>query len=260
MQKYKIIIAYDGTDYFGWQRQPEGVPTVCGQIEKIFKVVFKKDVALSGASRTDCGVHAMGQAATFNIDFEITPEKLLYVLNSSLPGDIFIRKLEPVSQDFNIHRNVESKTYYYHFFLKRPLPFVQRYGWHCEFPINIEKLKQALSVFMGTHDFRSFCTGDEREDTVRTIDNIYVEYLHRFNAYRIVVQGPGFLRYMIRRIVGAAIEVAKEKSKDKEQNYLVRPEIDIEYLKKALEEKNPAQPYLPNAPSKGLLLYKIKYK
>lgn len=247
MQKYKIIVSYDGTDYFGWQRQPEGVPTVCGQIEKTFKAVFKKEIAISGASRTDCGVHALGQTATFNLDFDIPQEKLLSALNSNLPGDILIRKLELVSQDFNVHKNVDTKIYYYHFFTKMPLPFVQRYGYYYRFPIDLDKLKEALTVFAGTHDFRSFCSGDEHEDTVRQVNNIYLDHIPKYNAYRIVVEGPRFLRYMIRRIVGACIEAAS------------RDDMEIQYLKNALLEKNPAQPFLPNAPAKGLLLYKIKY-
>lgn len=247
MQKYKMVISYDGTDYFGWQRQLENVPTVCGQIEATLKHVFHKKINVQGASRTDCGVHALGQVVSFSVDFDIKPEKLIYALNSNLPADIFVRKLEPVSQDFNIHKNVELKIYYYHFFTSRPLPFVQRYGLHYRFPIDFEKLNRALNVFIGEHDFRSFCTGDERENTIRTIKTIYVESIDKYNAYRIVVEGPGFLRYMIRRIVGAALQVASSEH------------MDVDCLKIALKEKNPEQPLLPNAPAKGLLLYKIRY-
>jgi pseudouridylate synthase I len=247
MQKYKMIVSYDGTDYFGWQRQPENVPTICGQIEKTLAHVFHKKIALSGASRTDCGVHALGQTVSFSLDFDIKPEKILYALNSNLPEDIFIRKLEPVSQEFNVYKNVELKIYYYHFFTSRPLPFVQRYGYFYKHPIDFDKLERALNVFVGEHDFRSFCSGDERENTVRYIKTIYLEYVNKYNAYRIVVEGPKFLRYMIRRIVGAAIQVASQDA------------MDINYLKNALQEKNPEQPLLPNAPPKGLLLYKIKY-
>ena len=247
MQKYKMIVSYDGTDYFGWQRQLEHVPTVCGQIEKTLEHVFHKKIALSGASRTDAGVHALGQTVSFSLDFDIKPEKILYALTSNLPEDIVIRKLDPVSPEFNVHKNVELKIYYYHFFTSRPLPLVQRYGYFYRFPIDFDKLECALNVFVGTHDFRSFCSGDEHENTVRNIKSIYLEYLNKYNAYRIVVEGPGFLRYMIRRIVGAALQVAS------------RDDLDIAYLVNALQEKNPEQPLLPNAPSKGLLLYKIKY-
>lgn len=241
-----MIIAYDGTDYFGWQRQ-ENVVSVAGKIEATFLSVFNKKVNVHGTSRTDCGVHALGQVATFCLDFDVKTEKLMRALNTNLPSDIFIRSIEPVPLDHNVHKNVELKIYYYHFFLSQPLPFMQRFGLFYRYPVDIEKLKLALTVFEGTHDFRSFCSGYERENTVRTVKTIYLEYLNKYNAYRIVVEGPGFLRYMIRRIVGAALEVA------------ANPNLDIEYLRNALLEKNPEQPCLPNAHSKGLLLYKIKY-
>ena len=246
MQRYKIIVAYDGTDYCGWQRQ-KCVPSVAQRMEDTFLVVFDKKISFAAASRTDAGVHALGQVAVFRTDFSIDEKKMFFAWNNMLPPDIVIRKLELVSPDFNIHKDVELKTYYYHFFTKRPLPFVQRYGWYFRYPIDLKKLEKALQVFVGTHDFRSFCTGDERENTVRTIKTISLEYLRRYNMYRIVVKGPRFLKYMIRRIVGAALEVAS------------RPNLPIGYVSEVLQEKDPEQT-LPKASAKGLVLYKIKYK
>jgi len=246
MKKYKIVIAYDGTEYCGWQKQ-QCVPSVAQKLEDRFEQVFGKKISLMGVSRTDGGVHAMGQVASFRLDLDITQEKLMFAWNNVLPSDIMIRSIEEIPLDRNIHKNIVSKTYFYHFFTKRPLPFIQRYGWFYRYPVDIEKLKKALKVFEGTHDFRSFCTGDERENTVRTIETIYLEYYKRYNIYRIVVKGPKFLRYMIRRIVGAAIEVA------------ARENFDVSYLQKVLDEKDPEQ-ILPNAPAKGLMLYNIKYQ
>ena len=245
MKKYKIIVAYDGTDYCGWQKQ-KCVPSVAQRLEDTFNIVFEKPISLVGVSRTDAGVHALGQVASFRSDFQIEQEKMFFAWNNMLPPEIVIRSLECIPHDYNIHQHVKQKTYYYHFFTKRPLPFVQRYGWYYRYPIDIEKLKKTLQVFVGTHDFRSFCTGDEHEDTVRTIDSISLEYFSKFDAYRITVKGPRFLRYMIRRIVGAAIEVAS------------RDAMLVDYLQEVLQEKDPEQT-LPNAPAKGLLLYKITY-
>lgn len=245
MQKYKIIVAYDGTDYCGWQKQ-KCVPSITQKLEDTFAVVFEKSISIVGVSRTDAGVHSLGQVASFRSDFAITQEKMFSAWNNMLSPDIVIRDLQKIPQDESIHQNVVQKTYYYHFFTKRPLPFVQRYGWYYRYPIDIEKLQNALNVFIGTHDFRSFCTGDDREDTVRTIDEISLEHFTRFNAYRIVVKGPRFLRYMVRRIVGAVIEVASRRN------------LSIDYLQEVLDERDPEQT-LPNAPAKGLLLYKIKY-
>jgi len=246
MQRYKIIVAYDGTDYCGWQRQ-KCVPSVAQRLEDTFKIVFDKKISIAGVSRTDAGVHALGQVASFQTDIAIDPNKLFFAWNNMLPSDIVIRKLEPVGVDFSVHKNVVQKTYHYHFFTQRPLPFVQRYGWFYRYPVDMQKLEKVLRVFVGTHDFRSFCTGDEREDTVRIIETIYLEHYKRYNAYRVVVKGPKFLRYMVRRIVGAAIEVAS------------REHLSISGLQAVLDKKDPEHT-LPNAPAKGLMLYKVAYE
>lgn len=246
MLRLKIIVAYDGTDYFGWQVQPEQ-KTVAGMLQETFAYVFGSGIVISAASRTDAGVHALGQVAVFTTDLAIEPEQLRSAWQNVLPESILIRSIEAVSLDFNPRHRVKQKTYYYHFFQERPLPMVARYGFNYRFPVDIKKLHECLQVFVGTHDFRSFCTGDEYENTVRTIDSISIEYLHRFKSYRIIVKGPGFLRYMIRRIVGACLEVAS------------RDTLTIADLQKALEQKNPLQ-LLPTAPAHGLWLYKIVYQ
>ncbi len=245
MPKYKLIIAYDGTDYFGWQIQA-GHTTVTGVLQDTFKQVFGKDIHIAGASRTDAGVHALGQTAVFDTDLNLDPADLRNAWQNSLPEAILLREITSVPPDWNPRHKVKQKTYYYHFFQERPLPFAARYGWHYRYPVSLEKLNQCLNIFVGTHDFRSFCTGDDMESTVRTIDAVGVEFLNTFNAYRITIKGPGFLRYMIRRIVGACLEVAS------------RDTMTIDDLKIALEQKNPLQ-LLPTAPAKGLMLHDIMY-
>lgn len=245
MFKYKIIVAYDGTDYAGWQMQP-AYPTVTKILQDKFKSVFNKEIKITGASRTDAGVHALGQVASFYLDFEINSHDLLRAWNSKLPKDILIRKIELVSNDFHLRRNVKDKIYYYNILGSRPLPFFSRFGFNIKKSIDIEKLQACLDVFLGTHDFRSFCTGYDKENTIRTINSINIQYLKRYNLYQIKVVGPGFLRYMIRRIVGAATDVA------------CNPNKSISQLKVALEQKNPAQKF-PTAPACGLVLYKIIY-
>lgn len=245
MATYKIIVAYDGTDYYGWQYQPECI-TVVGMLQNRFKAVFKQDIYIIGASRTDAGVHALGQVALINTNLEIKSDKLLWAWNNLMPRDILIRKIEQVDSSFHPQRNVKQKTYYYHIFNKRPLPFFSRYGYYPKCSFCPEKLQQALNVFIGTHDFRSFCTGYDKENTVRTIDSIRVIYIKKFGVYRVEVIGHSFLRYMIRRIVGAALDIACSKTRD------------IEELIIALEQKNPEQNLL-TAPAHGLMLYKILY-
>lgn len=246
MAVYKMVVAYDGTAYHGWQRQPEDI-SVVQVLEQSFKAVFKQDISISGASRTDAGVHALGQVASFTLDMMIAPDRLKFAWNNNLPHDVLIVDIVLVSDAFNPRHGVVSKTYHYLFFTQRPLPFVQQYGWYFSRPVDLEILQQALQIFVGTHDFRSFCTGYDMHSTIRTIHSIHLEYDYAKQAHRIVVKGPGFLRYMIRRIVGAALAVA---SKD---------QFSCDDIIIALEKKDPAQ-ILPNSPAKGLLLYEIEYE
>jgi tRNA pseudouridine38-40 synthase len=246
MAYYKIILAYDGTAYHGWQKQVE-VSSIAGVLEKTFCTVFKQPVFVIGASRTDAGVHALGQVVLINTPLEIDPAILHKAWKNSLPSDIVIRSLSITDQMFHPQANVRQKTYYYHFFLEQPLPFVQKYGWYYRFPVDMDKLERILNLFVGTHDFRSFCSNEEWENnTIRTIDRISLEHIRYANVFRIAVSGQRFMRHMIRRIVGASIEAAS------------RAHISEAYINNVLAEKNPEQT-LPNAPAKGLVLYHIYY-
>jgi len=246
MTVYKIIVAYDGTAYHGWQYQTNNI-AVTQILQDSFEAVFKKQILISGASRTDAGVHALGQVACFSLDIKIAPGTLIFAWNNALPDDILVRDMKIVSDDFNPRHNVISKTYHYHFFINRPLPHVQRYGWYFPRTIDLDLLNQALQIFVGEHDFRSFCTGYDMRSTVREIHSIHLEYDNVMQAYRIVFKGPGFLRYMIRRIVGACLTVA---SKD---------DLSCNDILIAFEKKDPEQT-LPNSPAKGLRLIEIFYK
>lgn len=246
MKKYKIIVAYDGTDYHGWQIQPHNL-TICQILQDRFYSVFGKKIKIIGASRTDAGVHALGQVAMFNIDFIIDLDVLKMAWNNLLPDNIIIRKIDEVDELFHPQENVKQKTYYYHIFQNRPLPFISRYGYFPNKLLNENKLKDALQIFVGKHDFRSFCTGYEQESTIRTIDSIDIVKFKRFGVIRIEIKAQSFLRYMIRRIVGASLDIACSYSRS------------VNELQKALEQKNPEQQFT-TAPAKGLLLYKIIYK
>ena len=246
MTVYKFTVAYDGTAYHGWQWQSNNI-TVVQVLQDCFKAVFKQTISISGASRTDAGVHAVGQVACFSLDMKIAPETLKFAWNNALPDDILIKDISIAPDDFNPRRKVVSKTYKYHFFTERPLPLVQHCGWYFKRPIDFDALNQALQILVGEHDFRSFCTGYDMKSTVRRIDSIHLEYDTSMQAHIIVVKGPGFLRYMIRRIVGACLTVAS------------RDDLFPHDIKIALEKKDPEQT-LPNSPSKGLLLYEIIYE
>jgi len=247
MKIYKLTIAYDGSDYSGWQAQNHK-PSIAAALNHAFKKVFKTEIKVLGASRTDAGVHALGQVARIKTDLAIPAEKLKWAWNNALPADISIRSLELVDDSFNPFCNVAQKIYYYHFFVERPLPFTQRYGYFYPYKIDFDVLKKALQFFVGTHDFASFRSSEDlRENTIRTVDAITLEYLPRYKAYRITIKGQKFLRHMIRRIVGASLAVA------------TRGSDALSLLQKTMDARNPAHT-LPNAPAQGLMLYKIVYK
>lgn len=246
-KRYKAVIAYDGSDYHGWQAQTADYPTIAKTLQDTFAMVFGKTITLAGVSRTDAGVHAFGQVATFTTDLVLDAGTMRWAWHNRLPADIILRSLEVVEDHYNIYDDVVQKTYKYRIFGGRPLPFRQRYGWHVPQKIDQKKLHDALQIFVGTHDFRAFCSDDERgSDTIRTVDSVTVGFNERGKMYTIVVKGRSFLRYMIRRMVGAAVAVA------------LRPTLTPEYVRYVLERKNPEH-FLPNAPAKGLLLYRITY-
>ena len=247
MKTYKLIIAYDGSNYCGWQNQHHK-PSIAAALNNAFKTVFKTEIKVLGASRTDAGVHALGQVARIKTDLNIAPDKIIWAWNNALPADIMIRSLEVVDDSFNPFCNVQQKIYYYHFFIERPSPFIQRYGYFYPYKIDFDILKNALQFFVGMHDFCAFKSSeDTRSNTIRTIDTIKLEYFSRYKMYRITIKGQKFLRHMIRRIVGACLSVASKNNHT------------LELLQKIMAARNPRHT-LPNAPAQGLLLYKIIYK
>lgn len=247
MQKFKIVVAYDGTDFHGWQIQPEAV-TVVSCLQNTFKRIFNKEISVLGTSRTDAGVHALGQVATFYTDLPLSEEMIKKVWNNGLPQTILIRSLEKVDATFHPWSNVKQKIYYYHLFLKRPLPHVARYGWLYEFikSVDVDKFEDCLKVYQGTHDFASFCKLEEEKSTIRTIDEIRLEKLPHWSTLRVVVKSQGFLRFQIRRMVGYALDVAR------------RPDLSVDYLREVLASKNPQQT-LVKASGAGLCLRKVIY-
>lgn len=245
MPKYKVTVAYDGTDYAGWQAQP-GHTTVEGVIRTLFAKIFKTDCSVLAASRTDAGVHASGNVMRIETEIALDPQKLMYAFNNVLPADIVIKDV--VRDDaFHPFYNVASKEYHYHFFTKRPSPFVARYGWFVAQPIDYNKLQLVLELYRGTYDFSQFTsTGDTRIDKVRTIDAIYLEKDGLFGAERVVLVGKKFLHTMVRRMVGTALYVATQSH------------ACLDLVKKMLEEQLKTE-YTLKAPAQGLMLHAIKY-
>ena len=247
MPKYKLIIAYDGTDYHGWQSQPSK-PTIAGTLEASFETAFSTTTSIVGVSRTDTGVHALGQVGSTITNLEIDAQRLAFAWNNLLPKSIQIIACQRVADTYTPFANIVEKTYHYQFCLHRPLPALSRYCLHIPRPVDLDLLEQALQIFVGTHDFRAFSTGDDRgDDTIRTIESISTKHDDTHNSFIIVIKGPKFLRYMVRRIVGAAFDVASRK------------QFTVDSLHKALLSKDPNQRFV-TAPAHGLTLYNVRYK
>lgn len=244
MKRYKAIVAYDGTDYTGWIQQ-QNRPSIVQTLRDSFCKTFGSPVYILGASKTDAGVHALGQVAQCRTEVNIETARMCLAWNNALPPSIVIRSLV-VDEQFHPHHQVKQKIYYYHFFVRRPLPLVARYGYYVTYPLDLNRLKGALTLFEGTHNFSAFYTGNDRGDAVRTIDMIRLEYLPSYQAYRMVVAGERFLRHMVRRIVGAALAVASRgRITDADIRYALQTGV--------MHSK------LPTAPAQGLLLRKVIY-
>ncbi len=214
MKRYIIRVAYDGTAYAGWQVQPDAV-SVAGVLQKTFEAVFKEQCSVVGASRTDAGVHAYDQVARVTTSLDVSPAFIAHAWNNRLPGDIMIRQVAQADDQFHPQYHVAYKEYWYHCFWGRPLPFLARFGARLPEYIRSfdrELFEKTLKLFEGTHDFTSFARLEPGYNPVRTVDAIRVEQLPRYGAFRVVVRGEGFLRFQIRRMIGAALMVARDRA------------------------------------------------
>ncbi len=247
MRKLKIIVSYDGTDFHGWQIQPVAV-TVVSALEKTFLRVFGERISLVGASRTDAGVHALGQAAHFSTTLRLGCELIRKAWNGGLPPSIVIRKMDEVSAGFHACFDVTQKTYYYHLFTRQPLPFIARFGWFYGFihRVDFEKFQAGLQLFIGEHDFTAFCKLEGDKSPIRKIDAITVRRYNKWGVVQVEIRGKSFLRYQIRRMIGYTLDVAR------------RPELSVDYLEDVLKSRDSQQTLL-QADAQGLCLRKIVY-
>ena len=247
MRNIKITYSYDGSDFFGFQRQPNK-RTVQGEIEKVLKVIVKKDVNLVSAGRTDRGVHAREQVSNFFVDSSITVpvEKLKEIINRRLPSDIYIQEVTEVSKDFNSRYLPKMRAYEYLLTWKKDI-FSRRYKTYIENSVNPDKLKEILKVLEGQHNFNNFRIKDENNrTTIREIYKIDVYYKNKAqNEIGIYIEGSAFLKTQVRIIVGTALDVYFDK----------KPK---DYLKLLLNEPH-IQRKIEVAEPSGLYLTKIQY-
>lgn len=241
-QKYKIIVSYDGTDYCGWQRQP-GEKTVQGQLEAALSKLTQKNTPVIGAGRTDAGVHASGQTAHFSAELRLENEELFRALNALLPNDIRVISCKKAPQDFHARKSARSKIYQYRIFNAPQIsPFLIRYVLHWTLPLNVEKMKQAAALFVREADFSAF-SSNRLLDPVRSVKHSEIKKKEDEIFY--TIEANGFLRYMVRTIVGTLLETGKGK---------IQPE-EIENIFKGKKRTLAS----PTAPPQGLCLMKVNY-
>lgn len=211
MKNYKMILAYDGSRYNGWQKQGNTDNTIQEKLEGILSRIGGKPIEISGSGRTDAGTHAVGQVANFHMHWEGTAAELMEAINLSLSEDIAVLSMEEVNPRFHSRLSAQAKTYEYTIWHStRPPVFSRKYVFWCKEPLNLEKMKEAAQVFLGEHDFKSFCANKRlKKSTVRKIHDITFTTVG--NETTISYTGNGFLYQMIRILTGTLIEVGEGK-------------------------------------------------
>ena len=244
MKRVMLTVAYDGTNYHGWQVQPNG-ETIEGVLNRCLSELLQEKIEVVGASRTDSGVHALCNIAVFDTGTGIPPEKLSYALNARLPEDIRVQDSKEVELSFHPRHCDSRKTYEYRIYnAPFPMPTERLYSHFSYASFDIVQMQEAAVYFIGTHDFKSFCSVDSQaENTVRQIEN--VEVSKNGNQIIIRVVGRGFLYNMVRIMAGTLMEVGKGQRQPQE-------------IERILEAKN-RNAAGPTAPACGLTLVKYEF-
>lgn len=224
--RYLMTISYDGSCFSGYQKQPRE-RTIQGELEKALKEISGgKKITVYGAGRTDAGVHAIAQRVHFDLDKEITCEKLGKGLNSLLPKDIYVRKVEEVDEEFHARFSAIGKEYIYKLNMGEYNPLERNYVYQYNKKLDVTEMERAMKYLEGTHNFKSFTKSDEeKDDYVRTISQTNLIRDNKdINKITLVFVGTGFLRYMVRNMVGTLIMVGEGKIKSEEIIEILRKE------------------------------------
>lgn len=209
MVRYKAIIAYDGTNFSGFQRQPNG-RTVQAELEALLtRMADGQPIMIHGSGRTDAGVHALGQVIHFDFPYERPLERMRYALDTQSPEDIAVSSVEQVTEAFHARYLVMEKTYQFKVDIGKPRsPFRRHYASYYPYPLDLERIRQALPDLLGTHDFTSFCaSGSSVEDKVRTIHEASMVVNEAGDQLTFTFRGDGFLYKMIRILVGTLLKI-----------------------------------------------------
>jgi tRNA pseudouridine38-40 synthase len=251
MQTIKLTIAYDGADFHGWQLQP-GLPTIQGALHDAIRQIAQEPITIHGASRTDAGVHALGQVAHFKTHSTLDAPEIQRGLNALLPPTVRVVAAQEVGQDFHARWLAQGKTYRYRIYRGEVLPpFDYRRAFHYPWPLDEAAMSAAARQFEGQHDFTSFAasTGSEEDDKdhdmQRVIHSSEIVREPQSDEIAYVVRGRSFLRYMVRKIVGTLIEVGKGRLSS----------TDIPEIFAARDRSRSG----PTVPSEGLYLVALEY-
>lgn len=244
--RFLLKISYDGSNYCGYQSQPN-LPTVQNCLEEaLTKINDGKKTMIYATGRTDKGVHALCQYAHADLDVNITEKKLKRAMNSNLPDDIHIIDTKQVEDTFHARYNVLTKEYRYYINLGEYNPLERNYVFQYNYNLDINKMKEAIKYYIGTHDYRAFVTENkEKENCVRTVYEASIEKLEN-NKIEIKFTGNGFLRYQVRNMVGLLIKVGENK---------INPE-DVEKILLSKDRTKSGK----TAPASGLYLTNVTYE
>lgn len=244
-ENYKMIISYDGTRYFGWEHQPNTEMTIQGKLEQVLSRMIGAPAELIGAGRTDAGVHAKGMVANVHMDTERSPEEIRDYVNGYLPDDICVREVRRASSRFHSRYNAVGKTYCYTCYVGELKPvFNRKYVYVPEEKPDVERMQEAASYLLGTHDFKSFCHNPKmKKSTIRTVDRI--EIVKKGDYLNFTYHGNGFLQYMVRILTGTLLEAGYGK----------RTPESMEELLEAKERSKAGF----TAPPQGLCLMEVDY-
>jgi tRNA pseudouridine38-40 synthase len=252
MRYFKLTIAYDGTDFHGWQIQAEK-PTIQGEIVNVLRRLTQEQIYLHGAGRTDAGVHALGQVGSFRTQSALSAEEFQRALNALLPLSIRIAGAEEVGPDFDARWSARGKTYRYRLYRGKVVPpAIWRYVLHYPFPLDEDAMRDAAARFVGMHDFASFAasTGSEEDDKERSTEReiLSTELLRTPDNEELVftVRGRSFLRYMVRKMVGTLLDVGRGK---------LQP-ADIDRLFQLRDRSKSG----PTVPSQGLVMVEVQHE
>lgn len=244
MMRYKLTIAYDGTKFYGFQIQPKD-RTVQGELEKSLKIMTKGiDVRVHGSGRTDSGVHALGQVIHYDYPGELSEKAMFKAMNTLLPKDLVVQKVEVVDSYFHSRFSAKEKIYIYRLYNGEVRnPFTRTYAsWH-PYPLDIDRLREALTYIEGRHDFTSFASiKDPIENKIRTIYEARVDYDSEKQEFVFLFRGNGFLYNMIRILMGTLIEIGDRRKEPEEMQRLLK----VKDRKQAGPTASPLGLYLKN--------------